>query len=111
MRFTGHRRRGRGRRTLDSLTAALVRSKPGRPWYSQMCTVGYGGSANAFQTHAARPLTERVDFTDDNLPAARELRVEVRRVVNALVVVGDERLVLLDVLGQHLVLCKVSDVG
>jgi len=77
-----------------------------------MCTIGdTRGQPTLLVSNTARPLTERVDFADDNLPAAREPRVKVRRVVNPSVVVGDERLVLLYVLGQHLVLCEVSDVG
>lgn len=50
-------------------------------------------------------MDERVDVADDNLPAARQARVELARLVNAAVVALDELLVLLDVLGEDLVPC------
>ena len=46
---------------------------------------------------------ERIDVADDDLPAARQARVELARLVDAAVVALDEFLVLLDVLRKDLV--------
>ena len=51
-------------------------------------------------------MDKRVDFADDNLPAADQARVKVGRLVDPLVVVVDQLLVLDRVLREDFVPCK-----
>lgn len=51
-------------------------------------------------------MDKRVDFADDNLPAADQARVKVGRLVDPLVVVLDQLLVLDRVLREDFVPCR-----
>lgn len=53
-----------------------------------------------------KDVNKRVDFADDNLPAADQARVKVGRLVDPLVVVFDQLLVLDRVLREDLVPCR-----
>ena len=107
--FSRRREEARDGLTFDSLTAFLVFSNPGKPWYSQMWTAPRAQGQQEIGRacdRVRRLLTKSVDIADSNLKASIQLSVELMSFVHLLVVARNLVLVLLDVLRQHLVPCE-----